>query len=487
MTTQIAPAVLKLVPQATMRRHGIVPLDLRDDKLRLAMVNPGDIAAMDDVRIMTGYELEVLPISKEKFAEIMSQGFGEPDEPLVCPGLAADAVASESQTIQTVDKLLKLAIEMRASDIHLEPQRQCLYARFRIDGLLKTIHEFPKPSQAAITSRIKVMANMDIAERRLPQDGQVNFRHEERNIDLRVSMLPSKYGEKVVIRILDKAGLTLGLESLGFEPDMQSVFESLIEKPYGIVLVTGPTGSGKSTTLYSALNRIRSPLKNVITLEDPIEYELLAGSANEMGITQVQMQPKIGLTFAAGLRSALRQDPDVIMLGEIRDKETAETAMQAAMTGHLVLSTLHTNDAPSALGRLADMGIDPYLTASTVIGVLAQRLVRLLCPHCKEQYRPPLRALKNLFPNRQDISGAVFHRQKGCERCQGIGYQGRQGIFELLTMTEELKQKINDTEHVPGIRKIAQSQGLSSLRESGMELVFRGLTTVEEISRVTVE
>lgn len=288
-------------------------------------------------------------------------------------------------------------------------------------------------------------------------------------------------------RILDKSGLALGLERLGFDAPMQSVFESLIEMPHGLILVTGPTGSGKTTTLYAVLNRIKSPLKNVITLEDPIEYELLAGSSNEMGITQVQVQPKIGLTFAAGLRSALRQDPDVIMVGEIRDKETAETAMAAAMTGHLVMSTLHANDAPGALGRLMDMGVERYLIASTVIGSLAQRLVRLLCPGCKESYRPPARALEKLFPQRPGLARAEFFRQKGCEACSGSGYRERSGIFELLAMTDELKQSLHAGESLARIREQMRSQGLKSLRESGMELVLQGLTTVEEVARVSTE
>ncbi|OGS00411.1 MAG: hypothetical protein A3G41_03240 [Elusimicrobia bacterium RIFCSPLOWO2_12_FULL_59_9] len=493
---KIAPELLKLIPFETMRRHCLAPVDLNNGKLRLAMVRPKDLTAMDDIRILTGHELEIFPISAAELNEILRQNFMDLAEHPVyaalklesaAPAAAGSPYPSDPNAVQSVERLFKLAVEMRASDIHLEPQRQGFYARFRVDGVLQTIHGFPKSSQAAMTSRIKVMANMDISEKRLPQDGQASLRHGNKNIDLRISTLPGKYGEKLVIRILDKSDLALGLERLGFEPGAQSVFESLIERSYGIILVTGPTGSGKTTTLYAVLNRLKSPLKNVITLEDPIEYELLAGNSNEMGITQVQVQPKIGLTFAAGLRSALRQDPDVIMVGEIRDKETAETAMKAAMTGHLVMSTLHTNDAPSALGRLMDMGIEPYLMASTIIGVLAQRLVRLLCPRCKEQYRPPVRALKNLFPNREDVSKAIFYRPIGCEHCQKTGYRGRQGIFELLTMTEELKQKTHCGEHLESLRKLVQSQGLKSLRESGMELVFQGLTTVEEISRVTVE
>lgn len=480
--------LLKLISYETLRRYGAAPLGIYDGRLRLAMANPSDVDVSDDIRVRTGYDVDVVKAPRAEIDAILHKNFGDLAEHPVCPALSEAAPSgAEHGAVQMVDRLVALAVGMRASDIHLEPQRAAFFVRFRIDGVLRTIHEFPKTAQAAITSRIKVLGEMDISEKRLPHDGQIVMRHGGRDIDLRVSTMPGKYGEKLVIRILDKSGLSLGLENLGFEPAAQGIFESLIERPYGIILVTGPTGSGKTTTLYSILNRIRSPLKNVITLEDPVEYELLAGGGNEMGVTQVQVHPKIGLTFAAGLRSALRQDPDVIMVGEIRDRETAETAMSAAMTGHLVLSSLHTNDAPSALCRLTDMGIEPYLINTTVIGVLAQRLVRVLCPRCKEAYSPPLRALKNMFPGRKDISGAVFYRPKGCDYCQETGYWGRHGVFELLTLTEEIKDSLQDGGNLAKLRIVAIAQGMRSLRDSGMELVFKGLTTVEEVARVTVE
>jgi len=495
-SSRIAPEILRLVSYETMRRQGVVPLGLRDGKLRLAMVNKSDITTLDDIRIKTGYELEIYPVSKEELDNILRQNFEAITEHPHCPALVVETAGTaagelprgqDSYAVQSVEKLLDLAISLRASDIHLEPQQKAFFVRFRIDGVLKTIHEYPKEHQATIASRIKVMAGMDISEKRLPLDGQISLHDDTRNIDLRISTMPGKYGETVVIRILNKASVMFGLEKLGLAPATQSAFEALIERPHGIILVTGPTGSGKTTTLYAVLNRIKSPLINIITLEDPIEYELLAGSGNQMGITQVQVQPKIGMTFAAGLRASLRQDPDVIMVGEIRDKETAETAMTAAMTGHLVLSSLHTNDAPSAVGRLIDMGIEPYLIATTFAGVLAQRLVRLLCPRCKEEYRPPLRALKNMFPGRGNLEKAVFYRPKGCDHCRGTGYTGRQGIFELLVMNEEIKQRIHDGDNMGGIRRAMQAQGMKSLSESGIELVFGGLTTVEEVSRVAVE
>lgn len=492
----IAPEILRLVSYETMKRQGIVPMGLREGKLRLAMVNKSDTNVLDDVRIKTGYELEVYPVTREELDRILRQNFEAIAEHPHCPALAVDVKkaagggtpqAAESYAVQSVEKLLSLAITMRASDIHLEPQQKAFFVRFRIDGVLKTIHEYPKEHQASIVSRIKVQANMDISEKRLPLDGQINLQSETLNIDLRVSTMPGKYGETVVIRLLNKSNVLFGLEKLGLAPATQSAFEALIERPHGIILVTGPTGSGKTTTLYAVLNRIKSPLINIITLEDPIEYELLAGSGNQMGITQVQVQPKIGMTFAAGLRASLRQDPDAIMVGEIRDRETAETAMTAAMTGHLVLSSLHTNDAPSAVGRLIDMGIEPYLISSTLAAVLAQRLVRLLCPDCKEAYRPPLRALRNMFPGRAGLEKAVFYRPKGCDHCRGTGYAGRHGIFELLIMNDEIKQRIHDGNDLKGLRQAMQAQGMKSLSESGMELVFRGLTTVEEVSRVAVE
>lgn len=423
-----------------------------------------------------------------------TEGVLSSDEAPVCKELSVDVVSqkhgagiSESYVVKCVNTLFEMGLRYRASDIHLEPQKQGLFVRFRIDGALQTIHKFAKEVQPPLISRIKIMANLDIAEKRLPQDGQINFKAQNREIDIRISVLPSKYGEKLVIRILDKSNLVPGLENLGFDSDTQAQFETLIEKPYGILLVTGPTGSGKTTTLYSLLQRLKSPLKNIITLEDPIEYELLAGSSNDMGVTQVQVNPKIGLTFAAGLKSALRQDPDIIMVGEIRDKETSEIAMKSAMTGHLVFSTLHTNDAPSTLGRLKDMGIDTYLINSTILGILAQRLVRVLCKECKQAYRPPARLLQTLFPKKFDLDKATFFRRIGCERCQGSGYYGRCGIYELMIMNEDIKTALTNNASLFELREKARAAGLKTLRETGLSLVCQGLTTVEEVFRCTME
>ncbi|MBN1824347.1 MAG: type II/IV secretion system protein [Endomicrobiales bacterium] len=496
-TLTIPKDIHKLVPFDLMQKYGFVPFNLKNDILSVVLENPNDINAVDTIRTILGYDLDLFWDSAEAVAQTLKKimeesGLAMENKELsvVSSALISEKNASHEQpkVVHLVDKLLNIAVERRASDIHLEPQEDGLYVRFRIDGILTTIHKFPKEIQATLISRIKIIANMDITERRLPQDGQITMTIKNKNIDFRVSTLPGKHGEKTVIRVLDKSSFALDLSQLGFEPTMQSIFETMILKPQGIILVTGPTGSGKTTTLYSVLNRLRSPLKNVITLEDPIEYELLAGKANESGITQVQINHKIGMTFAAGLRASLRQDPDIIMVGEIRDKDTAEIAMKASLTGHLVLSTLHSNDATGTLLRLKDMGIEPYLISSTIIGVLAQRLVRVLCPNCKEEYTPPQRALKLFFPNPASTpEKPILYRAKGCAKCDNSGYVGRKGIFELITMTEELKQ-ISTSGLVPSaLTEYSKKAKIKSLRESGLDLVRQGLTTTEEIFRVTSE
>ena len=383
-----------------------------------------------------------------------------------------------------VDRLLSVATEYGASDIHLEPHPSGFAVRLRIDGVLQTIHEFPTSIQASITSRMKVMTMMDITEKRLPQDGQTKVVIGKDTISLRMSTLPGKYGEKIVVRLLGSAISSLDLGQMGMDPKTESLFEMLILKPQGMVLVTGPTGSGKSTTLYAAIKRLRDPLKNIITLEDPIEYDLLAGM-DQAGVTQVQMNPKVGLTFATAMRASLRQDPDIIMVGEIRDRETAEVAMRAAMTGHLVFSTLHTTGAPETIGRLRDIGVDAYLIASTVRAVLAQRLVRVLCESCKEAYTLPARALKTLFT---DASGSIkLHRPKGCPECRGTGYHGRKGIYELLNIDEEFREMIQTDVPVAELRKASVRKGILTLRQSALDLVSQGITSVEEVYRTTME
>jgi type II secretory ATPase GspE/PulE/Tfp pilus assembly ATPase PilB-like protein len=394
---------------------------------------------------------------------------------------------SENGVPRIVDALFTLALQHRASDIHLEPQVDELYVRLRVDGVLHTIHAFPRTISGALISRIKVMANLDIAEKRLPQDGQIVATVNKKELDLRVSTIPAKYGEKTVIRLLEKTAALVDLGRLGLDPALQSQLEMLIERPQGMFLVTGPTGSGKSTTLYAIIKKLKSPFKNIMTLEDPIEYELLTPGSKEAGITQVQIHPKIGLTFATGLRSCLRQDPDVIMVGEIRDQETAEVALKASMTGHLVLSTLHTNDAPSAISRLHDIGAEAYLIASTLMGVMAQRLVRLLCIHCRQPYEAPVRTMQGLFPQEKLQKPVTLYRPKGCSQCQQTGYWGRKGIYELIVVNDAYRALIQSNAGSEAMKKLARSEGVKSLRESGMDLVIQGLTTVEEIFRHTVD
>ncbi|OGR97164.1 MAG: hypothetical protein A2902_03510 [Elusimicrobia bacterium RIFCSPLOWO2_01_FULL_64_13] len=492
---KISREVLRTVPAELLLKHLVVPFDLQDGRLSLAMDDPEDASVVDKVRLVCGYECDLFHAPKESILDCLKlclpelAAAGHVKEFQIEEGPAGrDGLPREVDIVKAADKLFEMAVSQGASDIHIEPQEHNVFVRFRIDGILTTIHKFPKSVQAPVTARIKVLSNMDITEKRLPQDGQFSGVVMEKNIDFRVSTLPGKYGEKVVIRVLDKSSFALELSQLGFEPTVQSMFETLIQKPQGLLLVTGPTGSGKTTTLYSVLNRLRSPLKNVITLEDPIEYELLAGRSNESGITQVQINPKIGMTFAAGLRSSLRQDPDIIMVGEVRDKETAEIAMKASLTGHLVLSTLHTNDALGTLLRLRDMGIESYLITSTVIGVLAQRLVRVICPACREPYRVPQKALKHLFPGAENQSKeAALYRAKGCEKCHFTGYHGRMGIFELLVMTEDLKQLIHSKSSLDGSEDAVCRAVLKTLRESGLDLVRQGVTTVEEVFRTTAE
>lgn len=494
---RIEADLMKIMPFDFMRRNHLVPFDRTDNRVRIATAGPLKSEILDEIQLLTGLEPDAYPTSQDVVFAVLQRFFSEEGDHPKSPELAAieplhDGSESKvetdagSPTGSLVEKLVLVASQKRASDIHLEPQKNGFYARMRVDGVMSTVHEFDARLQRQIVSRIKIISGLDINERRLPQDGQFNMVVGGKEVDCRVSTMPCKYGEKIVIRMLDKSGFALGLESLGFDPNTQSVFETLIEKPHGIVMVTGPTGSGKTTTLYSVLHRIRSPQKNIITLEDPIEYELLAGSSNELGTTQIQVNPKVGLTFATGLRSILRQDPDVIMVGEIRDKETAEIAMKAALTGHLVLSTLHTNDAPSSLTRMVDMGIEPYLISSTVVGVLAQRLVRVLCASCKEGYRPPERVLRRMFPNEVDYSNIVFYRAVGCDKCHGTGHWGRQGIFELMTVTEEVRQWLQHGGSMAQANELLNAQGSKNLRHSGMELVRKGLTTVEEVLRSTV-
>jgi type IV pilus assembly protein PilB len=496
---KIEQEILNLVPENIIKEYDVIPIAKKNNELTLAMSLPNDVVALDYIRLFTGYDVKPVVTLKKSIWQFIEQ-FYAPDamgqkikeinlsqinlsqEELFSGQLKE--LAKHATIVQLVDTIFTQAVRMRASDIHLEPQAKDLFTRYRIDGQLHTIESLPKEIQAVITSRIKIMANMDIAERRLPQDGQIQLKVGARDIDFRVSTLPGKYGEKLVIRVLDKTGFSFGIETLGFLPETQSQFEEIIRAPNGIILVTGPTGSGKTTTLYAVLNRLKSPAKNVITLEDPIEYELLSGRTKEAGITQVQINPKIGLTFAAGLKASLRQDPDVILVGEIRDEETMRVSINSALTGHLVLSTLHTNDTVSTIIRLLEMNVEPYLINSSLVAILAQRLVRVLCPSCRESYAVPKRVLERMKLSADQLKENVFYRPKGCDQCSYTGYHGRTAIFELLIMNDQIRTLIISTPVTRLIREEAKKAGLMTLKDHGMRLVSSGVTSVAEVLRI---
>jgi general secretion pathway protein E len=386
-------------------------------------------------------------------------------------------LTEEAPIIRLLNAILQQAVKERASDIHIEPYEKELDVRMRVDGILHRVLAPPKIIQDALISRVKIMANLDIAEKRLPQDGRIRLLIGGSDVDIRVSIIPTSYGERAVLRLLDRRQGLIGLWEMGLNSHDEALIEDLLTRTNGIVLVTGPTGSGKTTTLYAGLNRIHTEEKNIITIEDPVEYQL-------KGIGQIQVNPRIGLTFAAGLRSILRQDPDVIMVGEIRDVDTAEIAIQASLTGHLVLSTLHTNDAPSAIVRLIDMGIEPFLVSSSLIGVLAQRLVRTVCPHCRETYEPS-ETEQGYFAGHVPAGTFHLYRGKGCDKCKGAGYLGRTGIFEFLPVSDEIRQMISERIDSLSIRNAALSRGMKTLRADGFEKAAKGITTVEEVLRVT--
>jgi general secretion pathway protein E/type IV pilus assembly protein PilB len=402
-------------------------------------------------------------------------------EQIETDGSELSEMAQEPSVVRLVNEILLEAIESRASDVHIESEQNGLRIRYRIDGVL---HPQPVPPeisrfQAAIISRLKIMSRLNIAERRLPQDGRIQLKVAGREVDVRVSVIPMIHGEGIVMRLLDKGAMEFNLEKLGMEPDLYRTFQELIQLPHGIILVTGPTGSGKTTTLYSALLEIRSDDTKIITTEDPVEYQL-------QGINQIQVHPKIGLTFGNSLRSILRHDPDIVLVGEVRDLETAENAIQASLTGHLVFSTLHTNDAPGAFTRLTDMGVEPFLVSSTVEAVMAQRLLRTLCPACKQPYEPKREELPRDFPWDQWLAGGTpIYRSVGCRECRHVGYRGRVGLFELLVSTNRIRQLAHDRESTWAIKQAAIEQGMRTLREDGWVKVFTGRTTVDEVVRIT--
>jgi len=486
--------IIKLIPESIARKHKVIPTFKIGDTLTVAMADPKDVMAIDDLARRSKCEIEPVLATESAILGAIDQYYGvtgsvdevikdidkEKKEEKVSAELDSKKLAEmaeEAPVIKLVNLIIMQAVKDRASDIHIEPEEDVLKVRFRVDGVLHEMFSPPKHLESALLSRVKILSKIDISEKRKPQDGRFNIKVENRNVDLRISTFPTIYGENIVIRILDKGTVLVDLDKLGFSKDTKKQFEALIKRPHGIILVTGPTGSGKTTTLYSALTTIDSEEKNIITVEDPVEYHLGR-------IRQSQINPKAGLTFASGLRSILRQDPDIIMVGEIRDKETAEIAVQAALTGHLVFSTLHTNDASGALTRLVDMGVEPFLISSSVIGILAQRLVRVTCERCKQYYKPSEEVLKGL--GIIDQVKELF-RGKGCKYCRDTGYKGRIGIFELLVIDEEIKKLIVNKASNDVIKKKAIETGMKTLRDDGLDKAVKGVTTADEIIKATQE
>ena len=499
----ILPEVASLVPREVALNYKVLPVSRLDNKLFLAMADPLNVLALDDVKRIT--KLDVMPmIASEKAildkinnietskgggieeiikkqAEIDADAEGAELIAEASDAVNADELAAageEAPVIKLANAILVQAIKDRASDIHIEPFEKSVRLRYRVDGALIDMPPPPKSLQMALTSRIKIMSNLDIAERRLPQDGRMRMRVSGKDIDLRVSLLPVVHGEKVVLRVLDKSNLTASIDKLGLDADSFKRFKSAVDAPHGLILVTGPTGSGKTTTLYSALNELNNPDYNIVTVEDPVEFQI-------PGINQVPVKKEIGLSFAAALRSILRQDPDIIMLGEIRDEETAEIAVEAALTGHQVLSTMHCNDAPGAISRLDDMGIAPFLISSSVILACAQRLMRRICPACKEPITYPVKIYEQLDLDPKFFAGAQIFKGNGCERCKNSGYSGRCAIIEIMTVTDDIRKLVIARASSSEIAKVAVSQGMKNLRGVALDKVREGISTLEQVLVLT--
>jgi general secretion pathway protein E len=490
------PFIMDTISSRFIRENMVIPLEFKNNVLKVAMANVEDIVTVDALRVATGADVFVYAADTKMIEDYISKFYGQESQNInrIIEEIGDKGfefirededdighlkdLASEAPIIKLVNMFIIRAIESRASDIHIEPFDDELKVRYRIDGVLNDIESIPKKLQAAIISRVKLMAKLNIAERRLPQDGRIRLKVLDREIDIRVSTIPVLHGESVVMRILDKEGVVIDLNMLGFSEGILSTFKQLIKRPNGIILVTGPTGSGKTTTLYGALDLINSPDKKIITVEDPVEYEL-------KGVNQIPVKPQIGLNFANTLRHIVRQDPDVIMIGEIRDLETAEIAIQSSLTGHLVFSTLHTNDAPSAITRLLDMGVESFLLSSTIRGILAQRLVRIVCPECKE--------IESALDDKEGLrvlgigSDTPIYKGRGCEKCAFTGYYGRTGIFELLVVDDDIRRLILKNSDANQIREAARQHGMTTLLENGAEKIKNGITTYSEVLRVTQE
>jgi len=490
----VEPETLKAMPLKLVHRRTLMPLSRNNGTLIVATGDPYDVYALDELQMLTGLQIHPVLASPREIARLIKTHFGVGGETVsammmdrsedveLLEGLEADdseaaKMAQEASVIKLVNEILIEAANERASDIHIEPEEGALRIRYRVDGILQTqsMHAEINRFQAAIISRIKIMARLNIAEKRQPQDGRIKMRVQNREIDVRVSIIPMIHGEGIVMRLLDKGRMVFNLANVGMLEDTYTLFRKLIDRPHGILLVTGPTGSGKSTTLYSALNEIKNDTVKIITVEDPVEYQ-------QPGISQIQVHSKINLTFAAALRSILRHDPDVILIGEMRDMETAESAIQASLTGHLVFSTLHTNDAPSAFTRLIDMGVEPFLVASTVEGVMAQRLVRTICAECKVEYEP--HEVPSDFPRNGDGPVRLWHGA-GCRACRQTGYRGRSGIYELMVTGDSIREMCVERVNSSHIRKQAMKEGMITLRQDGWRKVLQGKTTIDEVARVT--
>jgi len=503
---EIDAGVIKLIPADVARKYNILPVNKTGATLTIAMADPTNVFAMDDIKFMTGYNVEPVVASELGIRSAIDNYYGttsaielkkvmedlqnsesadlevlEEDEQLDVEALAAES--EEAPVVKLVNLILTDAIKRGASDIHIEPYEKEFRVRFRVDGILYEVMNPPLKLKDAITSRLKILAKLDISEKRLPQDGRIKLKmklnEKNKELDFRVSILPTLFGEKIVMRLLDKDNLRLDMTKLGFEPESLAKFEEAIFKPWGMVLVTGPTGSGKTNTLYSALAKVNTPEVNIMTAEDPVEFNL-------PGINQVQMKEQIGLNFAATLRSFLRQDPNIILVGEIRDFETAEIAIKAALTGHLVLSTLHTNDAPSTINRLMNMGIEPFLVATSVQLIAAQRLVRRICVGCKEEVDLTAQALMNIGYAKEDIGSFKVYKGRGCDKCGNTGYKGRVGLVEVMAMNDDLREMILSGASAIELKRKAVEGGMFTLRSSGLYKIREGITTIEEVVRETV-
>lgn len=481
----------RLIPMSLAERHGVIPIRKKGNRLTVAMVDPTNFFAIDDLRMVTQCEIEPVMTMEADILKAIQQTYTvtdlveksvsqlQKDEPL----FASEIETSEdAPIINIVNSLISQAVKNGASDIHLEPMENGLRVRFRIDGVLREATSFPKHIQGAIVSRVKIISNLDIAEKRLPQDGRLQVQEEDRPIDIRVSSLPTIYGEKIVLRLLDQKSAILDVDALGFSPDNLGKYKNMYRHSFGMILITGPTGSGKTTTLHSTLNELNTVAKNIITIEDPVEYRLA-------GINQVQVNNKAGMTFANGLRSILRQDPNIIMVGEIRDKETAEIAIRAALTGHLVLSTMHTNDAASAVARLIDMGIEPFLVASAVLGCVAQRLVRRICPECRTAYTPAIDSPECVMVEGADSTRtcSMLYKGNGCIHCGNTGYRGRVAIHEVVPMTEKLRDLTIHRYSAAEIQNAAIAEGMRTMQQDGIDKALQGFTTISEVIRVAYE